>query len=128
MSSPAQIEKLSKLYDYLYNEADNLLKEFNPCKVKLGACTTCVGTRSGNIAGVKDGVLCCGGCKYLTNTGCSVKALTCKLWLCYTTYKHNKLLAEKLHTLRIIACAAKLTGFRTSKEDVFKYITQTYAL
>lgn len=63
----------SFIYDDLFEEADNLFKEYNPCKVKNGKCVR--------------GEPCCASadekCTHLDlPKGCNIKSLTCKLWLC----------------------------------------------
>ena len=67
-------EELSLAYDTLYDEGTAVLERDNPCQfIKTGdklACTNPTGP-------------CCGGCKYLGPDGCTVKALGCRVWLCY---------------------------------------------
>lgn len=69
----------SKLHDALYDTANRVLAAANPCNIKIGedGKASC-----NNPYYSKDGFLCCGGCPNLTPTGCSVRSLGCKLWLC----------------------------------------------
>lgn len=66
----------SEHYDDLYERGSNLLKMHNPCNIRQeGEKWVCNNTRGGL-------EWCCGGCKHLGPNGCTVKALSCKLWLC----------------------------------------------
>jgi hypothetical protein len=117
------IKYLSKKYDELYNKADKLFKKYNPCKIQNRKCIVgkhcCCGNEYKTIEE--------GRCKYLTENGCSVKSLACKLWLCYNIFwkEDNKIteLNNKLEKLRDKAIELKLAYFyRTSKEDVLNYL------
>lgn len=102
--------ELSKLYDNLYDKGNKLIKKYNPCQIKNGICIT------------KE-KCCCHGCDYLTKKGCSVKALSCKLFLCNNVRfigKNNWKLDDKLEKLREIARENGLYFYRASKEDTIK--------
>lgn len=63
----------SEYYDKLYEEADSIIKKYNPCNFKQGRCNGGRGRPNG----------CCGGCMHLDkNTGCTINCLGCKLHLC----------------------------------------------
>lgn len=63
----------SLMYDYVYDKLDVLFKKYNPCAVRND---TCISGRNGCIN------FCCDGCKHLSENGCTVKALSCKFFLC----------------------------------------------
>ena len=94
--------EISEIYDMLYNIADVLIKDYNPCEFKDGIC------KKWRLEGKerKDG--CCGEfsenlCKYHSGSGCTVTNLSCKLWFCGVVdnpviqgaMKNFKLLSEK---------------------------------
>lgn len=96
-----------KLYDELWHIADDLLKKYDPCKLdEHGSCIR--------------GVNCCVDCKYLTDTGCSIKCLSCKLWLCDKVKLLYPDLAEKMQVLINIAHKHNLAHWRTPKSKVIK--------
>jgi hypothetical protein len=57
-----------EIYNELYEEASELMKQYDPCRIKDGKCIR--------------GRFCCDGCKYLSPNGCTTKALVCRIWLC----------------------------------------------
>lgn len=99
------------IYDELYDIADMKLRIHNPCNISLDG-KTCTG-----------GHPCCGGCEHLGPTGCTVKALMCKTWLCYEVKgikAHDKVIAS-LATLAQTGTALGIPmGMRSSKEENFK--------
>jgi len=99
-----------ELYDRLYNHADKLLKKYNPCRIKNGKCA--------------NGRFCCYGCKYLNKSGCTVKCLECKLWLCSYLVSLPKWqsLTSKLNKMMTIAFKNELLLFRGSKKDLENYL------
>jgi hypothetical protein len=104
-----------KLHDRLYDYADKLIKEYDPCKIENGKCVRLVG-------------MCCGGCKYLTEDGCSTKCLWCKLWLCDYLLKKPEYwpLISKLRKIEKVANRKKLLIDRGSKEDLERYLKMPY--
>lgn len=107
-----QITKLSNLYDTLYDEACEVLKKYSPCNIKYDAacgltCTYMTPNR------------CCEGCKHHSDTGCTVRSLACKLYLCWDAGKQKKS-QDALTPIRQRAWVAKVPmGFRMSKEENF---------
>ncbi len=87
------------------------MKETNPCMFEHGKCST---MRKGDI------VSCCVKCEHLSKTGCTVKALSCKLWLCSALDSVENKLTLRLKILKIIQWKNKLDGFRMSKEQIFE--------
>ena len=123
---------LSKRYDMLYEKADELLKEYNPCQFKNNSCTISKLDPSYNDAPKEKtrNQLCCCNCEYW-DKGCTVKALFCKTWLCEPltsrfTNPNYKKMRELRDKLEIIQNEAKRIGikltFRGSKKDTFRNI------
>ena len=87
--------KLTKfLYDLLYDEADTLLKIWNPCKIKSGNC-------AGNRREGRPDPCCCNQCSYLDpEAGCTIQSLGCKLFLCGYAEDAYPYLSARLQELR----------------------------
>jgi hypothetical protein len=62
---------LEDKYNELYDRAEALLKEYDPCRFKNGVCAN----------GLKNGC-CIVTCKYKSEHGCTTRCLPCKLHLC----------------------------------------------
>lgn len=107
------VEQKMRLHNKLYSYANKLLKKHNPCKIENGKCV--------------HGAFCCGGCKYLTEKGCSVKCLWCKLWLCYSLHKQSehRPLILKLKRIKRVAFKHRLIIERGSEEDLAKRLRRT---
>jgi len=117
-------------YDKIYNEMSDLLKKYNVCDIHIEkGITQCIGKI---LMSYEDttGKLCCHNCRHLTKHGCRVKALSCKLWICYSAIENlcNILPKEDLiyffgmkkylhQQLRIYHIPA---GARDSKRENFK--------
>ena len=103
---------LEWLYDQLYSAADKLFKKHNPCQIKpqLGG-STCIRYNDPRFG------MCCQGCRWLGKNGCTVKALSCKLWYCYDICANRKYgeLVRKLNMLHDIACHHNLYFMRQPK-------------
>lgn len=118
------LEQMSLEYDRLYREAQAILDKYNPCNVKIeNGKAVCNSTRAGESESP-----CCGGCQHLTEgIGCTVSALTCKLWLCSwarITYPECDI------ALTALSMAARSNGFsylaRASKQQYFSYLFSEY--
>ena len=102
-------EKLSALYDRIYDIADRLFKKYNPCNhiIKEGIilCTGRSSIRNERHCQRYNSYLCCNTCKHLSATGCTVKCLPCKLFMCSCLYgrEKNKITLNKLYQLKQIA-------------------------
>ena len=113
----------SEIYDDLFERTDRLMKKYNPCNVQNGQC------RKGDpccTAESHDDNLENNTCKYLKiPEGCSIKSLTCRLWLCGIESelakdpKYKSFLSE-LQQLRIEADKYKFFVFRGTKEQSLK--------
>lgn len=72
---------MAKNYDELYAKASEVLAKYNPCQIRQepDGSISCVDTRANSH---RDSTLCCTGCQHLRASGCSVKSLACRFWLC----------------------------------------------
>jgi len=97
--SGSNINNLSELYDYYYDELNKLFKEYNPCDIHKdkNGDIVCRGIKDkSNYEWDKHNILCCAfcNCNYNTKThkydkghwdnGCTIKSLACKAFACYT--------------------------------------------
>jgi len=119
------IEELSALYDRIYDIADRLFKEYNPCNIhsKEGKSRcTC------HLHSTYRVHLCCTNCKYISSTGCTVKCLGCKLFLCYTLWDKYPMLEKRLYKLVTIAYKHSLpaTRYWFPKEKWLKRMEKKY--
>ncbi|KKN73089.1 hypothetical protein LCGC14_0403980 [marine sediment metagenome] len=98
-----------KLYDLIYNKADKLFKQYNPCEIGKNifgeiCCRNTLSTK-----------LCCTGCEHLSKNGCTVRCVACKLCLCVGTGS----IYLKLYKLRKVAYKYNLYRIRCSKKEIF---------
>jgi hypothetical protein len=77
------IEAISQQYDEVYYKAQALFDEYNPCQVKVHSRgkLTCTAYHT-------PGPLCCPGCDYHSDDGCTVMNLACKFHLCGNAGEH----------------------------------------
>jgi len=119
-----------KLYDLIYNKADKLFEEYNPCNIRVKDNVLICNNKYMCKKYGKD--LCCSGCRYLGEKGCTIKCLSCKVGMCWeghtceTMFKKDlshinipKVFIHKIDRLKRIAYKYQLSFTRTSKEDVF---------
>ena len=103
------VEDKMKLYHRLCDISDFLLNKYNPCNFKDCKC---------------DGLhktTCCVGCPDLGDgVGCTVKALQCKLYLCYDVREGH--LHETLSKLQSIASMNGLVHYRKGAEYTEEYL------
>jgi hypothetical protein len=74
------------LYDLLCIKADKLIKQYNPCNIRVEQTDFLFGRVVCNnkyMCHIKGENLCCGSCKYLGKTGCTTNSLGCKLGMCW---------------------------------------------
>lgn len=105
-------QNVESMYDELYAEGQAVLEKYNPCNIQPdGSCTKMQYGAS---------CYCCESCEHLGPTGCKVKSLACKLWLCHDARMANK---EAVHKLRLIERKARDSGvpmeYRYSKQQNF---------
>ena len=81
-------KRYNYIYDYLYDLLDNYYKDKNICEFDCDK--TCIAKRLNKTKVKKNG--CCGNCKYITDNGCSIKCLTCKMFFCKIVKDNNILL------------------------------------
>jgi len=112
----------SLMFDYLYSEASKLMEEYDPCKIKDGECERGRRIKKGTWRGwAAHENFCCYDCKYLTDNGCSVQALWCKLWVCSPDLEEELPLDFKIKQRDLLEKAKGLLVGRGSKEDSLKY-------
>lgn len=108
------IDELSVIYDRIYDIADRLFKKYNPCNIHTTKTGVVVCNKHSDKIHNKyaqreyNEFLCCSTCKYLSISGCTIKCLPCKLFLCSWFYYDNskydyKDFKAKLKRLRDIA-------------------------
>lgn len=103
-------QKLSTIYDRIYDIADRLFRKYNPCNIHIeDNIVLCAGhsnIQNGKTDQKYGNFLCCNTCKHQSKTGCPIKCLPCKLhlcgWLMYDSKEHKNI-KNKLNWLRNIA-------------------------
>ena len=122
------VAELSALYDRIYNIADRLLKKHNPCKIHIkDKKLCCMGYPTGKNR------LCCYNCfhekiDHWSFFGCTVKCLSCKLYLCDRIIEKNKQLFNRLCRLKGFAYKHGLVSTRyyfTSKKQWLKMMEES---
>lgn len=101
------IKQKMELHDRIYRHADRLIRKHNPCRIENGKCAY--------------GEFCCNDCEHLTETGCSIECLMCKLYLCYKVHT-NVLLSKTLARMLQKAYRHNIVHFRYSREQVVKIL------
>lgn len=108
-----------KLYDLIYDKADRLFKKYHPCNIH----------ETPNGVQCKRGKLCCDGCEYIGEHGCTVRCLGCKLSFCEIDFYYccedldiDALFSIKLLKLRYIAEKYYLMAYRCSKEEILEAV------
>ncbi len=96
----------SFVYDFLYLLAGTAIKRINPCKIHAAD--------TGQIICVNSHP-CCSGCQYISDTGCTVKCLGCKLGLCSTAGNEHANLQKRLCRMKYVATCYHLRRIRTAK-------------
>lgn len=122
MSSELRLKERdrSEVYDKLYDLAARLLRGAN-------ACANCPVKSPPRKLGdllwrERSKTWCCGGCRHTSDTGCTVKALGCKLWLCGNADSGWTLrLGRRLDKLVRIATHYNVYVARASKEESLKH-------
>jgi hypothetical protein len=113
--------RLERIFDRLYAAAEKVIREHDPCKVKINqhgaSCLDCI-SRKGQGDASRLNKLCCAGCKFHTSKGCKAnKPLTCRTWLCYTAQDDNPEAFRKLDRIAERAAAMGFYVGRGDKED-----------
>lgn len=79
ISSKLTIKTYTRVYDAIYRKTQRMLDEHDPCKKHIDP-------KTGKLACYKYSPIseCCGHavCEHLTEDGCKIKCLACKLHLC----------------------------------------------
>lgn len=106
---------LSEIYDELYDRADEIMRKYNPCRFSNGKCA--------------GGENCCRDCQHMASTGCTAKALACKLWLCDSIEGLYPECGRKLRDVKRLAIHfdfvdfADEIGYRESKQEVMERLS-----
>jgi len=95
------MKEWEELYDRVYAVADSLIKRYDPCRVeKVGKGVICADRgRSYLKFESARNVTCCECCVYLGPNGCTVKCISCKLFLCREIADQHPELDRKLKRL-----------------------------
>lgn len=96
-------EEFSEEYDAIYEEAKELFEKYNYCDVSHGQCANFKFRPDRGYS------FCCSGCEHLSENGCTVKALWCKLWTCRYEKSRWAVSADKQDKLK--AVGEKLVPF-----------------
>ena len=89
--SNEQLNFLSEAYDTLYNRAQELLNEYNPCEIINGEC----------VAQAYGFEACCSRrCKYISSSGCTIRNLKCKMHLCGEVLDNNPEMERRWYRLQ----------------------------
>ena len=116
--------KLRARYYDLFKRIEKVYDKYNLssyCQIKDGVCV------SNRINGSKS--CCCRDCKRLTESGCSIKAISCKAWFCQDII--GKIPEEASLELRALKKEAEENGLyrvRGDIEDIFKEYPSIYTL
>ena len=105
-----KLEARGQLYDILLALGQQALDYYNPCDWRNGKCRR---MRSSQ----EDGG-CCEGCEHLSQDGCTVESLACKLWLCESQRSRFRECEIELKVLRQVADSCGIPyEMRKSKEE-----------
>lgn len=126
-------QKLNRIFDIIWKEAEKILAEYNPCQINVerGTCFQGCMYACRNNSQIKSAEeldkytkmmsFCCEGCSHLGPTGCMVQALSCKLWLCKDSRELHVDAFKKLSRLREHMDRWALGSFRASKKAAVNY-------
>ena len=103
-----------ELYDIIYNITVDRLNYYDPCKWKDGRCER-DRLRNDNRGCCKPGNIKVLPCPHLSETGCTIESLGCKLWLCSFAASKNPELVIVLETLKSVAFACDIDINLTKK-------------
>lgn len=105
-------EAKGQLYDILLTLGQQTMDDYDPCDWRNGKCR--------RMRSSKDDGGCCEGCEHLSQQGCTVQSLACKLWLCENQRNIFKHCEIELKILRQVAeCCGIPHEMRRSKEENF---------
>lgn len=104
------VNRKLKLYDELYDKADEIGRQNNPCNIKVqGNLVTCRWCP----------YWCCEGCRHNGPKGCRVKSLSCKLYLCHRAMKYvPESEKTKIRDLLTLSYKENLLHPRASRADI----------
>ena len=91
-NKPVALLDFVKEYQRICQEATDLFAEFDPCKIYDDECCQGRGHET-------HPSFCCAGCDYLSDTGCTVEAIWCKVWTCGAIEHSPKEFKRRLNIL-----------------------------
>jgi hypothetical protein len=107
-------------YRKLYQEGIDLFAEFDPCEIHDGGCY------DGRNGGTD---FCCSKCDSITDTGCTINSIYCKLWICGTLRSKKELPKEFKDQLNaLIRRSGELCRNRAGRYGLGKYILMFYGM
>ena len=105
-------------YRKLYQEGTDLFAEFDPCEIRDGGCY------DGRNGGTN---FCCSKCDFITDDGCTIDSIYCKLWLCGTLRSKKELPKEFKDQLNVLVRRAeKLCRGKGGRYGLVRYIFMYY--
>ena len=115
------LEEFISEYRRIYQLGEELFSKYKPCSINNeGLCLR------GQDGGCN---FCCADCAYITDTGCSVEALWCKLWVCGAIKTYNKLPKEALKELEALNReAGQLCHHIGGRHDMGDFIEKIYSM
>lgn len=122
------IEWEIKKYRQACRILDRVRDRYNPCEIHIkNGVHVCKGKKSPIVAynpvtgEEQKSPLCCYYCQYLTNNGCSVESLACKMWYC-DTYSVNYQIKRIITIIMKFIHSESIPYYpdRLSLEDTFK--------
>ncbi len=101
MNYSNETKEYIRIYYKYYNEADKIISKYGDiCKIQNNMC---IAHREKLYKFSSSSTTCCHNCESKslnTKTGCTIKSLGCKLWLCYYIKDTYPMLAKELQKLK----------------------------
>ena len=122
--------RLSKEFDRLYKAGNEILQQYNPCKIKIESDrTVCTAVRRAPTR-IRPNTLCCTRCFYWSSHGCTIQCLCCKLHFCTQVFDYLPPEAEiartKMRSLRMSVSHLELLVPRKPKDYVIESVLDMY--
>lgn len=99
-------ESKSLVYDIIYQMADEIMKDFDPCEINGDKC----------VAGENK---CCTDCEHFDENiedKCKIECLLCRVFACESMIDKHPIQYTQLRTLMYLASRLKLLAYRSNKE------------
>ena len=112
----SRMKRLEYIFDKSCEQIDNKFKDINICEFKCNQCIIQRENKSFEVNG------CCSSCRFQSNSGCTTKNLTCKLFFCdYIKEKYDVVKFEDLKLLNLLTRRQRLIlkfDLFSSREEV----------